>query len=74
MIRQGALLAEDLIEAEDVARAAIFLLSDDARYITGENIQLDGGYGLTALNLLPRPGKVTLPTDQQKSPAAKPGS
>jgi NAD(P)-dependent dehydrogenase (short-subunit alcohol dehydrogenase family) len=37
-------LTEDLIEAEDVARAAIFLLSDDARNITGEVISVDAGW------------------------------
>jgi NAD(P)-dependent dehydrogenase (short-subunit alcohol dehydrogenase family) len=37
-------LSENLIEAEDVARAAIFLLGDDARYITGEVISVDAGW------------------------------
>lgn len=37
-------LSEDLIEAEDVARAALFLLSDDARYITGEVLTVDAGW------------------------------
>jgi len=37
-------LAEDLIEADDVARAALFLLSDDARNITGEILSVDAGW------------------------------
>lgn len=40
-------LAEDLIEAEDVARAALFLLSDDARNITGEAVSIDAGWRLS---------------------------
>ena len=31
-------------EPEDVARAALFLVSDDASFITGENLVVDGGY------------------------------
>jgi len=33
-------------EAEEVARIAYFLLSDDARYITGQVIQADGGLAM----------------------------
>lgn len=39
-------LSEDLIEADDVAYAAIFLLSDEARYITGEVLTVDAGWRL----------------------------
>ena len=37
-------LSEDLVEAEDVAQAAVFLLSDDARSITGEVLSVDAGW------------------------------
>lgn len=33
-------------EAEEVARIACFMLSDDARYITGQVIQVDGGLAM----------------------------
>jgi NAD(P)-dependent dehydrogenase (short-subunit alcohol dehydrogenase family) len=37
-------LSEDLIEADDVARAAVFMLSDDSRNITGEVMNIDAGW------------------------------
>ncbi|MFN0111726.1 MAG: SDR family NAD(P)-dependent oxidoreductase [Blastocatellia bacterium] len=37
-------LCEDLIAAEDVAQAALFLLGDGARNITGEILTIDGGW------------------------------
>ena len=37
-------LVEDLIAAEDVARAALFLLSDQARVITGDVLTVDAGW------------------------------
>ena len=37
-------LQEDLLDAEDVANAAIFLLSDEARSITGDVLTVDGGW------------------------------
>jgi NAD(P)-dependent dehydrogenase (short-subunit alcohol dehydrogenase family) len=39
-------LTEDLIEADDVARAAVFLLSDDASAITGEVMSVDAGWNM----------------------------
>ena len=37
-------LGEDLIEAEQVARAALFLLGDDAERITGDVLTVDAGW------------------------------
>lgn len=37
-------LAGGILEAEDVARAAIFLLSDESRHITGQVLAVDGGW------------------------------
>ena len=37
-------LAEDLIDADEVANAALFLLGDQARYITGDVLTVDGGW------------------------------
>lgn len=41
-------LSEDLIEADDVARAAVFLLSNEARYITGEVLTVDAGWRVSS--------------------------
>jgi NAD(P)-dependent dehydrogenase (short-subunit alcohol dehydrogenase family) len=40
-------LTEDLIEADDVARAAVFLLSDDASNVTGEVLNVDAGWRMS---------------------------
>ena len=48
-LRKKQPLAEGMIEAEDAARAALFLLSDDARPITGEILAVDGGWRMTGV-------------------------
>jgi NAD(P)-dependent dehydrogenase (short-subunit alcohol dehydrogenase family) len=41
-------LTGDMVEAHDVARAALFLLSGEARPITGEVLKVDAGWGVTS--------------------------
>jgi NAD(P)-dependent dehydrogenase (short-subunit alcohol dehydrogenase family) len=40
-------LAEDLIDADDVARAALFLLGDDSRMITADTLTVDAGWSVS---------------------------
>jgi len=40
-------LAEDLIDAGDVARASIFLLGDDSRMITADALTVDAGWSVS---------------------------
>ena len=42
-------LTGGLIEVEDVARAALFLLSSSARAITGQVLSVDGGWSVTGV-------------------------
>lgn len=42
-------LTADMIESLDVARAALFLLSREARPITGETLAVDAGWGVTSV-------------------------
>jgi NAD(P)-dependent dehydrogenase (short-subunit alcohol dehydrogenase family) len=39
--------------ADDIARVCVFMLSDMARYVTGQLLPVDGGMGLTLQTLLP---------------------
>jgi NAD(P)-dependent dehydrogenase (short-subunit alcohol dehydrogenase family) len=42
-------LTGGMVDADDVARAALFLLSEGARSITGEAIAVDGGWSVTGV-------------------------
>lgn len=41
---------------EDIADVAVFLSSDRARYVTGADIVVDGGFTTTLMSWVPRPG------------------
>lgn len=41
---------------DDMADVVLFLASDRARYVNGEDICVDGGVGRTLMGLIPRPG------------------
>jgi NAD(P)-dependent dehydrogenase (short-subunit alcohol dehydrogenase family) len=41
-------LAEDMMDPEDIARPAVFLLSDESAMITGQVLAVDAGWSLTS--------------------------
>ena len=46
-IRKKQPLLEGMVEPDDVARASVFLLSEESRAITGEVITVDGGWSVS---------------------------
>ncbi|XWS66613.1 hypothetical protein CRYUN_Cryun05aG0215100 [Craigia yunnanensis] len=46
IVSTTAVLKGTMLEPEDVAQAALFLASDEAKYLSGVNLPVDGGYSL----------------------------
>ncbi|RLN34250.1 hypothetical protein C2845_PM03G15510 [Panicum miliaceum] len=44
-------------EAEDIARAALYLASDEAKYVNGHNLVVDGGFTVGKAPNMPKPGR-----------------
>ncbi|KAK8315388.1 hypothetical protein V6Z11_D01G236800 [Gossypium hirsutum] len=47
MIAASAVLKGTVLEPEDFAHAALYLASDEAKFISGVNVPVDGGYSLS---------------------------
>ena len=45
-----AIPMHELVEPDEIARLCVFLASDDARQITGEVVNINGGHGLAVLD------------------------
>jgi NAD(P)-dependent dehydrogenase (short-subunit alcohol dehydrogenase family) len=54
--RRALVPAQRIGRPEDIADAVVFLASERASYVTGEEIAVDGGFTRTIMGVIPRPG------------------
>ena len=54
--RAGIVPLRRVAAPEDIADVALFLASDRAGYVNGEDVCADGGFGRVLMGLVPRPG------------------
>jgi len=60
-VRAGAVPLRRLAEPADIANVVSFLASDDAAYVTGQVVYVDGGIGEGLMTLIPRPSNLPGP-------------
>lgn len=48
-------LAGPMLDPDEVAKAAIYFLSDESRAVTGQSLLIDGGWSVTSTTAEPRP-------------------
>jgi NAD(P)-dependent dehydrogenase (short-subunit alcohol dehydrogenase family) len=54
--RDAAIPLRRVAAPDDIADVVVFLASDRARYVTGADIVVDGGFSQTLMGTVPRPG------------------
>ncbi len=66
--REAAVPRGRLGTTGDIARAALWLASDDADYVTGQTLLVDGGVTMSILSHLPRPRNIDGVGDAARTP------
>jgi NAD(P)-dependent dehydrogenase (short-subunit alcohol dehydrogenase family) len=54
-VRRKQPLAAGFLEADDVASAAVYLLADESRAVTGQVLAVDGGWSVVSVSASPEP-------------------